>query len=234
MATSCRPGHLHGNRFRILVRDLDPAIAVAEVLTPLLERLRSMACPITTARSALATTAKRSISAWRCCGRSSQSSPMGAGLNLRNSFLKKLALSAAQSGLFNHYLGRRWLTAWHARCFQATSWRKFPFGGLFVAEDIGAEQKRFDAREIVTAGPIFGRKTFPACGEAASARASHSRGFRAHQRKLRRFRQARPGNAAAQLDLSEAILAPRQSRMDYGSHLPSQLAAMPRCCCARS
>jgi tRNA pseudouridine13 synthase len=44
---------------------------------------------------------------------------------------------------------------------------KWPAGGMFVATDIVAEQARFDARETVSAGPIFGRKTFPAAQEAA-------------------------------------------------------------------
>lgn len=44
---------------------------------------------------------------------------------------------------------------------------KVPFGGMFVAEDVVAEQARFDRREIVPAGPIFGRKTFPGAGAAA-------------------------------------------------------------------
>ncbi len=38
---------------------------------------------------------------------------------------------------------------------------------MIVAGDVEAEQKRLDAREIVTAGPIFGRKTFAAQHEAA-------------------------------------------------------------------
>jgi tRNA pseudouridine13 synthase len=49
---------------------------------------------------------------------------------------------------------------------------KWPFGGLFVAEDLAREQQRFDARETVTAGPIFGRKTFAAAGEAAAREAA--------------------------------------------------------------
>jgi tRNA pseudouridine13 synthase len=44
---------------------------------------------------------------------------------------------------------------------------KWPFGGLFVAEDVAREQERLDTRETVPAGPIIGRKTFPAAGEAA-------------------------------------------------------------------
>jgi len=49
---------------------------------------------------------------------------------------------------------------------------KIPFGGMFVTENIDREQERFDAREIVTAGPIIGRKTFPAKAEAAEREAA--------------------------------------------------------------
>ena len=48
---------------------------------------------------------------------------------------------------------------------------KRPFGGMFTAEDLPSEQARFDACETVHAGPIFGRKTFPAKGEAAGREA---------------------------------------------------------------
>src|SRR5437016_11246238 len=38
-----KPGHLHGNRFRVLVRDVEPA--AAERLTPLFDRLRQHGLP---------------------------------------------------------------------------------------------------------------------------------------------------------------------------------------------
>jgi tRNA pseudouridine13 synthase len=49
---------------------------------------------------------------------------------------------------------------------------KVPTGGLFVAEDAVREQARFDAREIVTTGPIFGRKMFAAAVDAAQREAA--------------------------------------------------------------
>ena len=49
---------------------------------------------------------------------------------------------------------------------------KWPTGGMFVAKDAAAEQPRFDAREIVTAGPMFGKKTYPAEGLAAEREAA--------------------------------------------------------------
>jgi tRNA pseudouridine13 synthase len=43
---------------------------------------------------------------------------------------------------------------------------KWPFGGMFVADDVPAEQARFDRREIVPGGPMFGKKMFKAAGVA--------------------------------------------------------------------
>jgi tRNA pseudouridine13 synthase len=86
---------------------------------------------------------------------------------VRNPFLKKLALSAGQSALFNLYLGRRRDDGLLRRVLPGDVMAKVPFGGMFVAEDVAREQERFDAREIVSAGPIFGRKTFASAGEAA-------------------------------------------------------------------
>ena len=48
---------------------------------------------------------------------------------------------------------------------------KWPLGGMFTATDVPTEQRRFDAHETVTAGPMFGRKTFPAHADAADREA---------------------------------------------------------------
>jgi tRNA pseudouridine13 synthase len=48
---------------------------------------------------------------------------------------------------------------------------KWPFGGIFVAEDVAAEQPRFDARETVTGGPMFGGRMFASGGVAAEREA---------------------------------------------------------------
>jgi tRNA pseudouridine13 synthase len=49
---------------------------------------------------------------------------------------------------------------------------KYPAGGMFVARDLAAEQPRLDAREVVPAGPMFGRKLFPVEGVAAEREAA--------------------------------------------------------------
>jgi tRNA pseudouridine13 synthase len=162
-----RPGHLHGNRFRILIRETVPG--AADRLEPILERIRLQGLP--------------NFYGPQRFGRDGETVRIGLGLlrneetpgpavnrkpNLRNPFLRKLALSAAQSALFNHYLGARLADGLLRRVLPGDVMAKWPYGGMFVAEDPAAEQERFDGREIVHAGPIFGRKTFAARGDAAA------------------------------------------------------------------
>jgi len=91
---------------------------------------------------------------------------------LRSPFLKKLALSAAQSLLFNDCLARRMADGLLRTVLAGDVLAKWPAGGMFVARDLAAEQPRLDAREVVPAGPMFGRKLFPAEGAAAEREAA--------------------------------------------------------------
>jgi tRNA pseudouridine13 synthase len=159
-----RPGHLHGNRFRVLVRDVDKSYG--SYVTHILERLQACGLP--------------NFYGAQRFGRDGETLQLGLALlrgetherKVRSPFLKKLALSAAQAALFNHYLGQRLVGGLLRRVLLGDVMAKYPFGGMFVAEDVAREQARFDARAIVTAGPIVGRKTFPAHGEAAEREAA--------------------------------------------------------------
>lgn len=156
-----RPGHLHGNRFRILIRDVEGA--AAENVTRIADALRERGLP--------------NYYGTQRFGRDAETLQLGLamlrGESVRrlNPFVRKFALSAAQSALFNACLGRRLQDGLLHRVLPGDVMAKLPLGGLFVALDVAREQARFDAREIVTAGPIFGRKTFAAAGEAAAREA---------------------------------------------------------------
>ncbi|MCS7045346.1 MAG: tRNA pseudouridine(13) synthase TruD [Gemmataceae bacterium] len=158
-----RPGHLRGNRFRILIRDVDASAAARAAA--ILERLRAWGLP--------------NFYGEQRFGRAGETLALGLRLlrgqtpdrKVRNPFLKKLALSAVQSALFNHYLAQRLADGLFRRVLRGDVAAKYPRGGLFVVQDPGTEQARFDARELVTAGPIFGRKTFPAHADAAEREA---------------------------------------------------------------
>ena len=159
-----RSGHLHGNRFRILIR-LSPPLPLGEGPgvrasdpSQILDRIREHGLP--------------NYYGPQRFGRDGETLHLGLALlrnekTIRNPFLKKLALSAAQSAVFNHYLAQRMRDNLLRRVLPGDVMCKIPFGGMFVAADLDQEQKRFDAREIVSAGPICGRKTFAAAQEAA-------------------------------------------------------------------
>jgi tRNA pseudouridine13 synthase len=181
-----RPGHLHGNRFRVLIRDSEPG---REGEAPA-EPEAAKATLLQGSGSAGASPSRPDVAAIighlgqhglpnfygpQRFGRDGETLQMGlallrgekTGKPIRNPFLKKLALSAAQSALFNHALAQRMRDGLLRRVLPGDVMCKIPFGGMFVAADLEAEQRRFDAREIVSAGPIFGRKTFAAKDEAA-------------------------------------------------------------------
>lgn len=166
-----KTGHLHGNRFRILIRDVEPA--AAERLPPILQRLNEQGLPNFygaqrfghdgfTLHIGLALLRKEPI----------PPDPSGRKHNPHNRFLRKFALSAAQSALFNRCLAQRMQDGLFRRVLAGDVMSKWPVGGLFVAEDVQREQERFDARETVTTGPIFGRKTFAAEQQAAEREAA--------------------------------------------------------------
>jgi tRNA pseudouridine13 synthase len=156
-----KPGHLRGNRFRILIREV-PANA-AELAAPILDRIRRDGLP--------------NFYGPQRFGHDGETARLGFDLlggqrGPRHPFLRKLALSAAQSLLFNDYLGRRLTDGLLRTVLVGDVMAKWPAGGMFVARDVGTEQARFDTRETVHAGPMFGKKTFAAEGMAAEREAA--------------------------------------------------------------
>jgi tRNA pseudouridine13 synthase len=153
-----RPGHLHGNRFRILIRGAtgDPE--------PILDRIRQLGLP--------------NFYGPQRFGHEGETATLGMALlrreqtRVRNPFLKKLALSAAQSLLFNDCLNRRLADGLMRTVLPGEVLAKWPAGGMFVAHDPAIEQPRLDNREVVPAGPMFGRKLFPAERVAAEREAA--------------------------------------------------------------
>ena len=82
-------------------------------------------------------------------------------------FLLRLALSSVQSALFNDVLAARLSDGLLHTVLEGDVMQKRETGGIFVAEDVAAEQSRFDAGEIVPTGPMFGPKMRRTLGESA-------------------------------------------------------------------
>src|SRR5262249_15138874 len=138
-----KPGHLRGNRFRVRVRDVDAGAGAR--LAPLLDRLRrdglpNFYGPQRFGRDGETLLLGRALLGGEAC----PELPSGQRPNLRNPFLRKLALSAAQSAVFNHYLARRLGDGLFRRVLAGDVMAKWPTGGLFVAADVAREQARFD------------------------------------------------------------------------------------------
>jgi tRNA pseudouridine13 synthase len=155
-----KPGHLRGNRFRILIRDADSTVDVDAILN----RIRSQGLPNFYGPQRFGRDGSTVELGWQCLA--------GKAPRRIRPFLFRFALSAVQSLLFNDYLARRLTDGLFRTILDGDVMAKWPLGGMFVAQDVRAEQARFDARETVIAGPMFGKKTFPAEGMAAEREAA--------------------------------------------------------------
>ncbi len=154
-----KPGHLRGNRFTVVVREaVNP-----ERVQPILDRVRELGLPNYYGPQRFGRDGETADNGFRMI--------RGERLNAPP-FRLKLYLSAAQSLLFNDCLSRRLTDGLFRTVLPGDVMMKWPFGGIFNADDVPVEQARFDNRETVTAGPMFGKKTFAAMGTAAEREAA--------------------------------------------------------------
>jgi tRNA pseudouridine13 synthase len=161
-----KTGHLRGNRFRILIREVDPE--AAERVELILNRIRNEGLPNIYGAQRFGHDGETVLLGMSLLRNESPPVVAGRRINARSPFLRKLALSAAQSALFNHYLARRMADGLLRKVLLGDVMAKWPVGGLFVVEDVPREQSRLDLRETVSTGPIFGRKTFSAAADSAA------------------------------------------------------------------
>jgi tRNA pseudouridine13 synthase len=167
-----RTGHLHGNRFRVLVRSLEPTADRTDVCVPvtnalaIAERLRRTGVPNYFGSQRFGnklSTLKLGLKLLTEAREGSDGPREAARPNRR--FLHRLALSAAQSWLFNQVLAERLRDGLLHQVMLGDLMQKCASGGLFDVRDVAAEQSRFDARETVITGPMFGPKMRPALHE---------------------------------------------------------------------
>jgi tRNA pseudouridine13 synthase len=154
-----RAGHLRGNRFNVLIRAV--ASDAGQFLPPLIEAVNRHGFP--------------NFYGPQRFGKEGETAALGLSL-LRGDggaprrlspFLRRLGVSAAQSLLFNHWLENRIKDGLFDKVLPGDVMTKLPHGGLFVVEDQPAEQARFDRRETVFTGPMYGRKLFASAAVAS-------------------------------------------------------------------
>ncbi|MFM8286917.1 MAG: tRNA pseudouridine(13) synthase TruD [Planctomycetaceae bacterium] len=156
-----RPGHLRGNRFRIVIRQTQPAPATAA--RSIVEHLQIHGVP--------------NYFGEQRFGRDNETLLQGLDLlrgaqhprdipRARRKFLLRLALSSVQSALFNRVLGQRLASNSLHRIEEGEVLQVVSSGGPFVVTDVAREQARFEQREVVPAGPMFGPRMKPATAAA--------------------------------------------------------------------
>jgi len=155
-----RLGHLHGNSFRIVLREPGSDLETA------CRRVR-----------------EKLVRIERGGGLENMYGPQRFGedgANLDRGFevlatgrrfgrQEKFVVSAAQSGLFNLYVGLRKNQGWLRKVLPGDLLHRADPGGMFVVEDAAAEQRRMDRGELVVTGPIFGAKMRAPAEPSASA-----------------------------------------------------------------
>ena len=161
-----RTGHLRGNRFSILLRNVVPQ--ALEMALPIASRLQQLGVP--------------NYFGDQRFGIDGETAQLGFDLlrgekvpddihPSRRHFLLKLALSAAQSVLFNQALATRLLSGHLHQVLLGDVLQVATSGGVFVCEDVAADRPRLDAREILPTGPMFGPKMKLATGAIAEQEA---------------------------------------------------------------
>ncbi len=192
-----RTGHLRGNRFQVLVREQnsvwraggvsppvdceeDPAPSPTGGLTPparqeeliaaltIAERVRQIGVPNYYGSQRFGnknSTLKLGLKLLNEA-RESNAAPREANRPNRR-FLHRLALSAAQSWLFNNVLAERLRDGLLSQVLLGDIMQKCESGGIFDVRDVAVEQPRFVARETVITGPMFGPKMKPTLHEPA-------------------------------------------------------------------
>ncbi len=154
-------GHLRGNRFAILVRDVHPE-SVGRV-QPIVQRLQETGIP--------------NFYGPQRFGSKGDTAAMGRAILLGQEkeiprkwlmhHNRRLALSALQSELFNTYLLKRWQN-WGPKDIRLGDVMMKITGAVFRVDDLEAETPRWQSGEIVPTGPMFGAKFLLPSGEPAA------------------------------------------------------------------
>jgi len=157
-----RRGHLHGNTFELVLRDL--AVPLPLALTRLEAKVGALR-----ERGGL-----DNLYGEQRLGDGGRNLIRGLALLLgggaRGRRKADFLLSAGQSALFNLYLLERRVRGLMRVVLRGDILRKRATGGLFQCDDPALDQARFDAGELELTGPIFGSKMMaPAAGTPSDA-----------------------------------------------------------------
>lgn len=195
-----RTGHLARNRFEIVLRDVgDDALARGQAIARVIDRAgfpnlygdQRFGREEETLRLGLDLLS----------GRTTEKSIPPA----RRKFLLRLALSSVQSWLFNRVLARRMETGLVHTVLPGDVMQVVASGGLFASDDNARDQQRFEQREIVITGPMFGPKMTSPLGQSAELEQSVLTESGLSLDDFRRYSKLLPGTRRALLVWPEGL-----------------------------
>jgi tRNA pseudouridine13 synthase len=193
-----RTGHLHGNRFRLRVRDVQEGAAA--IARSVLDELEAHGSPNYFGEQRFGRSGENLARAQRWI--------VERGAAPRSRFDRKLMVSVWQSSWFNAWLAARmrdgsWRSAVHGDLM-----RKEDSGGLFTAEDLDDARARAERFEISTTGPIFGADMRWPTHEALASEHALLDASGVPTERLRELRKLAPGTRRV------ARIRPRDVRID--------------------
>jgi len=156
-----KTGHLKGNRFRIVVRDVQPG--AIEVAQHVCEQLAVRGVPNYYGEQRFGVSNETDLDGFRLL-RGEPTRRLGPDA-------LRFALSAVQSRLFNSWLAERLTGGLLHQVLQGDVMQVIASGGCFTVEDVPSEQARCTSRETVVTGPMFGPKMMVPTGEPAAREA---------------------------------------------------------------
>lgn len=210
-----RVGHLHGNRFEVVLSDL----------------LDGEAASISTALATLVADGVANRYGHQRFGRSGDNVERGLAvlrgtLREADSRKRKLLLSAVQSAVFNRVLELRASGGGLLRVREGDIMEKVDGGGQFHSTEVAVDQARVEAGEIVPTAPLpGGRVREPVSGSEARTledRALAELGISAAE--VARFGRSLPGSrrpVVVKVTPGEPLVAPEESGLRLRFSLPA-------------
>lgn len=217
-----RRGHLKGNRFRVVLRDLEVPVDEA------LDRAQAIL--------AVLADGLPNYYGLQRFGIDGGTLQLGAGLLggrddahrrvRRNRFLKRLAINSVQSELYNRVLARRLEEGLLRQVLTGDVMQKTDTGGMFVCKPVERDetQARLDRGELVITGPMFGPRMMAPVAEASQLERQVAAAAEVDVRAFRRFQQLAPGDRRPLLvELGEVSVEPiaDEQALAIGFSLPS-------------
>lgn len=153
-----KTGHLHGNRFELLLQGVTDVSALEATL----ELLRTHGVPNYYGEQRFGATGSNAERG---------KALLLAGGRHRDRFERKLLLSAYQSALFNRVLGVRLSRGLFDRALLGDVLKKHETGGEFVCTEPMVDQPRVERFEVSPTGPMFGPEMTAPLGDALALEA---------------------------------------------------------------